>query len=128
MERIFHRYEYWECYKNGFFRNVSGKEKKELLQKVIDLFQDAEKTKEYMLKVVNDWNYSCEHNLTNLSLNRVAWLGQAACCLYANIPYSITMENWRNVSEDKRIIACKIAEEIIINYEFKNKQLCLSVI
>ena len=128
MERIYHRYEYWECYKSGFFRNVSGEEKKELSKKVIELFENSEKTKEFMLKVINKWVYSCEHNLTNISLNRVAWLGQSACCLYAKIPYSLTMENWRYVNEEKRKIACDIAEKIIKEYESKNKKLCLNII
>ena len=60
-------------------------------------------------------------------MNRVAWLGQSACCLYAKIPYSVTMENWRNVSEEKRNKACEIAERLIKEYEETEKinQLCL---
>ena len=117
MERIYHRYENWECFKAGFFRNVSGEEKKELAKKVIELFEDSKQTELFMKKVIENWIYSCEHNLTNLSLNRVAWLGQSACCLFAKIPYSITMENWRFVSEPKRIEACEIAERLIKDYE-----------
>jgi hypothetical protein len=128
MERIYHRYEYWECYKNGFFRNVSGEEKKELSKKVIELFTDTKLTEKYMNKVINEWRYSCEHNLTNISLNRIAWLGQSACCLYAKIPYNITMENWRFVDEENRNIACEIADKIIKEYQTKNKQLCLNII
>ena len=81
-----------------------------------------------MKKVIEEWVFSCEHNLSNNSLNRVAWLGQSACCLYAGIPYRITMENWRFVDEKKQIKACEIAEKIIANYESKNKQLCLNII
>lgn len=127
MERIYHRYEYWECFKAGFFKTVSGAERKELQKKVIELFEDSEKTEIYMRKVVKEWFFSCEHNLTNNSLNRVAWLGQSACCLYAKIPYSVTMESWRYVSEEKRIMACEIAEKIISEYENQEKkpQLCL---
>lgn len=127
MERIYHRYEYWECFKNGFFKNVSGSEKKELGNKVIELFENPKLTEKYMQKVINEWVYSCEHNLTNIALNRVAWLGQSACCLYAKIPYQITMENWRFVDEGKRKIACDIAEKLIKEYETKNKQLCLNI-
>jgi len=119
MDRIYHRYENWECFKNGFFRNVSGEEKKELAKKVLELFNDPEQTKIFMQKVVDEWKYSCEHNLSNIALNRVAWLGQSACCLYAKIPYSITMENWRFVDEKNKTIACEIAEKIIKEYELK---------
>jgi hypothetical protein len=50
MERIYHRYEFWECYKNGFFRNVSGDEKKKLANKVIELFTDSKLTEKYINK------------------------------------------------------------------------------
>lgn len=128
MERIYHRYESWECFKNGFFKNVSGAEKTNFSKKVIELFENPKQTEVFMNKVISDWPFSCEHNLTNNSLNRVAWLGQAACCIYAGIPYRITMENWRFVDSKKQIKACEIAENIIAKYESKNKQLCLNII
>jgi len=130
MERIYHRYEYWECFKEGFFRNVSGEERKKLSKKVIELFEDSNKTEIFMQKVIDNWIYSCEHNLTNISMNRVAWLGQSACCLYAKIPYSVTMENWRFVSKQKADKACEIAERLIKKYEETEKinQLCLKFI
>lgn len=128
MDRIYHRYELWECYKSGFFKNISGEEKTEKAKHVIELFENSELTEKYMQRVIDEWKYSCEHNLTNLALNRIAWLGQSACCLYKEIPYSITMENWRFVSEEKKKIACDIAEKLITEYELKNKQLCLKFI
>ena len=130
MERIYHRYENWECYKFGFFKNESIEDKEFLAKKVIELFNNPKSTEIYMNKVINQWPNSCEHNLTNISMNRVAWLGQAACCLYAGIPYKITMENWRNVPSDKQKIACDIAEKIINQFEInlKNRQLCLKFI
>lgn len=128
MDRIYHRFENWECYKNGFFKNISTKDKETLSSKVLELFNDNEKTEIYMMKVISEWHYSCQHNLTNLALNRVAWLGQAACCLYAKIPYTITMENWKYVKHENQLIACAIAEKIILEYEKQNLQLCLNII
>lgn len=129
MERIYHRYEFWECWKNGFFDNISGVDKNKKIQKVIELFSDQQKTKEYMNKVIEQWKYSCEHNLTNDSMNKIAWLGQSACCIYDKIPSSITMEAWHLVSKENRDKADSIASEIIENYlnNLKNekKQLCL---
>lgn len=121
MDRIYHRYEKWECFKAGFFRNVSGEEKKELAKKVIELFENSEQTELFMKQVLKEWTNSCEHNLTNPSLNRVAWLGQSACCIYAKIPYSITMENWRFVPKENQEIACDIAEKLIKQYELSKE-------
>lgn len=125
MERIYHRYELWEDYKAGFYDNVSGKNKKLLIDKVVELFSDQELTRKFMQKVIDEWPYSCEHNLSNQSLNRVAYLGQAACCIYAGVTSSITMEAWRFVSKENRDKADKIASEILTNYENQKQQLCL---
>lgn len=127
MQRIYHRYEYWEDYKAGFYNNISGVNKDLMISKVVELFSSSELTEVYMNKVIEKWKYSCEHNLTNLSLNRIAYLGQGACCIYAGVPSSITMEAWHLVSEENRNKANKIAEKIINNYD-KNLQLCLRFI
>jgi len=130
FERIYHRFEHWECFKAGFFKNVSGDEKKILSKKVTELFINPKKTEIFMRKVISEWIYSSEHNLTNISMNRVAWLGQSACCIYANVPYRVTMETWRLVPKEKQEIACNIAERLIKEYEKEHKisQLCLKFI
>jgi len=126
MNRIYHRYELWEDYKAGFYDNVGGKNKAVLIDKVVELFTDKALTKKYMEKVITDWPYSCEHNLTNDALNKIAYLGQAACCIYAGVTSSITMEAWHKVPKENRDIADAIAKEIVDNYKPKTtEQLCL---
>lgn len=117
MERIYHRYELWECYKSGLYENNSGLNKEQCIQKVVELFSNEENTRIYMKKAIDEWTYSCEHNLTNTALNRIAWLGQAACCLYARIPYTITMEAWSHVSKENQNQANSIALSLIEIYE-----------
>jgi hypothetical protein len=36
--------------------------------------------------VITEWKHSCEHYLTNVAMNRIAWLGQAAVCYAHGIP------------------------------------------
>jgi hypothetical protein len=115
MQQIYHNYELWECHKNGFFKSGKGLEK--LSSKVIELFSNPSLTEKYMSQVVKYWKYSTEHNLTNISMNRVAWLGQAACCLYAGVPCEITKQAWHQVSEDFRNQANLIAELIILEFD-----------
>lgn len=121
MERIYHPYDKWEDYKAGFYDNVSGKNKDELIKKVIELFSNPELTKVYMMKVIDEWNYSCEHNLTNYSMNRIAYIGQAACCLYSKVPCYITMNAWNKVDYNLRNEADKIANLIIKQWEKNHK-------
>lgn len=117
MKRIYHPYWLWEDYKAGFYDNVSGKNKKELINYVIELFSNPNLTETYMRKVIDNWKYSCEHNLTNLSMNRIAYLGQSACCIYKSIPSTITMEAWNLVDKSNRDIADSIASNIIKEWE-----------
>jgi hypothetical protein len=97
IKRIYHHYEKWEDFKAGFYDNITGNNKEELILKVIELFNNPALTENYMRKVINEWTFSCEHNLSNISLNRIAYIGQAACCLYASVPCTITMNAWNKI-------------------------------
>lgn len=129
MKRVYHPFWLWEDFKCGFYDNISGDKKKELSKKVVEMFNSPEKTKYYMMKVINEWKYSCEHNLTNDSLNKIAYLGQGACCLYAGIPNSITMESWSLLTKEVQNESDRIAKEVLTIWENKNKniQLCLNL-
>lgn len=39
-----------------------------------------------LCSVTTQWKKSCEHYLSNESMNRIAWLGQAALCFARGIP------------------------------------------
>jgi hypothetical protein len=119
----------WEDYKFGFYENCSGNEKVEKIHKVLELFNNEELTKEYMYKVLELWPYSCEHNLTNESLNKIAYIGQAACCIYAKVPNTVTMEAWSLLEKDIQDRSDKIAKEVIEHWKYKNRfiQLCLKL-
>lgn len=128
MKRIYHPYNLWEDYKYGFYDNCSGSEKQNKIDKAIEMFNSESLTRKYMNKVVDEWKYSCEHNLTNESLNKIAYIGQAACCLYADIPNTITMEAWSKLSKDVQNRSDEIAKEVINKWENNNNklvQLCL---
>jgi|TARA_R100000541_G_scaffold48778_1_gene55860 hypothetical protein len=128
LKRIYHPYTLWEDYKAGFYDNVSGKAKQSKIEKVLEMFNSSKLTEKYMNKVIDEWVYSCEHNLTNESMNKIAYIGQGACCLYAGVPSTITMECWRllsvDVQERSNLLAISVIEKW--NNNNKNKQLCLN--
>lgn len=39
-----------------------------------------------MRLIIAEWVNSCEHNLTNERMNRIAWMGQASLCYKYKIP------------------------------------------
>lgn len=91
-----------------------------MIQYVIEIFSDPEETRRLMQRVTLEWKYSCEHNLSNMSMNRIAYLGQAACCIEHKVPSTITMEAWNKVDKQFRDIADSIASELIKEWEVKN--------
>jgi len=121
LNRIYHNWEKWECYKHGFYDVLTAQKKIQHKKNVINFFQDKKETKHYMSRIVNEWTYSTEHFLSNISMNRIAWLGQAACCLCHNTPNLVTMLYWNFLEESVQIRSNNIAQNIITNWEQKIK-------
>lgn len=113
MERIYHHYEKWEDWKCGFYDNCTGEVKEELTKKVVEMFSSEDLTREFMSKVISDWPNSCEHNLTNEAMNKIAYIGQSACCIFGGVPNTVTMEAWSKLPKDVRDRADQIAEETL---------------
>lgn len=85
--RIFHTYEDWECYKAGFYNTtIEGMSKSEAMEKYREFLSDTQRFGDTLEKIIHEWKNSCEHYLTNNSMNRIAWLGQAAACYALGIP------------------------------------------
>ena len=127
MKRILHHFSLWEDHKNGFYDNCSGENKKIKLKRAVEMFDSTDLTELNMNRVINEWANSCEHNLTNESMNKIAYIGQAACCIYAGVTSSITMEAWNLLDKDVQKRANGIAESILETWEInqKNKKLCI---
>jgi ParB-like chromosome segregation protein Spo0J len=85
--RIFHTYELWECHKAGFYNSSKpGMTKSECEEAYRKFLADIPRFSVALDRVIVEWKNSCEHYLTNTSMNRIAWLGQAACCIDTGIP------------------------------------------
>ncbi len=86
--RIYHTWDKWECYDAGFHGTTppKGMSKEDAEEKYKELLSDCGLFAEILEKVIVEWKHSCEHNLTNESMNRIAWLGQAALAYELSIP------------------------------------------
>jgi hypothetical protein len=85
--RIFHTYDKWECYKAGLYE--SGKDGLTQLEgeEVYRSFlSDLPRFEEALRHVISEWKHSCEQYLTNVAMNRIAWLGQASVCYAMGVP------------------------------------------
>jgi hypothetical protein len=115
--RIFHTYDKWECFNNGFFNTHKSGMTKDQCEKEYALFLSDEKQFREALKyIIENWTNSCEHYLTNKSMNRIAWLGQASLCYAKGIP-SIFRSGFNLLPEEQQNKANLIA------FEYLNKWL-----
>ena len=89
MKRIFHTWDKWECHKHGFYESrKEGVSKAEGEQAYADFLSNDDKFRLALRHIIDNWKYSCEHYLTNASMNRIAWLGQASACYSEGLPMS----------------------------------------
>lgn len=88
MERIYHVWSEWECYPAGFYETADpqGRKREECEATYASFLKDTEKFKAALFRVISEWQNSCEHYLSNPSMNRIAWLGQASLCIATGIP------------------------------------------
>jgi len=116
--RIFHTYDKWECYKNGFFGTTApeGMTTSQCEEAYAAFLSDDNKFKTALDGVITEWKHSCEHNLTNKSMNRIAWLGQAAMTFATGIS-SKFCGGFYKLSEEQQGIANHTA------FEYLNKWL-----
>ena len=122
MKQIYHNYKKWEEYPAGMWRAADCRERKRLINRAIKFMNDTEKFGNWMIKVVESWKFSCEQNLTCQSINKQAWIGQAACCLSTGLPASVTRFAWRFLSREKQERANKMADVAISAWESKQRK------
>jgi ParB-like chromosome segregation protein Spo0J len=86
--RTFHTWDKWECYKAGFYNTTppKGMGKEQCREAYRDFLGDLDRFQVGLKGVTDEWQNSCEHYLTNVAMNRIAWLGQAAMCYATGIP------------------------------------------
>lgn len=111
--RIFHTYEKWECHKAGFYKSKKdGWTNEQCEQEYIKVLGDVDLFESILKKVIVEWKYSCEHYLTNSSMNRIAWLGQASVCYHSGVP-SCYSGAWFLLSDEQQKAANKIAHKYL---------------
>jgi len=86
VKRIYHHYETWECLRMYLPYDGEVVDHDTLLHLYADFLRDIHRFKRALNRVKKEWPLSCEQFLSNESINRIAWLGQAAMCIDTGIP------------------------------------------
>lgn len=113
IERVYHTWDKWECYPAGFYENsVQGKSKNECIEIYRSFLSDQDSFRKGLERVLREWINSCEHYLSNEKMNRIAWLGQAACCIEEGIP-SCYRSGYFLLTDEQKIQADNLALEYL---------------
>jgi len=111
-ERIFHTHDKWECFQAGLYATtMPGMTKGECERAYANFLSDSKEFENALRYIINNWKYSCEHYLTNSSMNRIAYLGQAAMCYATGIP-AVFRGGFNLLSERQQ----KEANELALKY------------
>jgi|ERR1035437_8536742 hypothetical protein len=124
MTRIYHSWDKWEDYNHGFYGGLDYPKDK-TLELYASLLKDLPKFERALKTIISEWKYSCEHNLSNEAMNRVAYLGQASCALVYNVPHNICMGGYNLLSLEERAAADAMAQKYLDkwleDYEYSKK-------
>lgn len=111
--RIFHTFDKWECHKAGMYaQSFPGKTKEQCEQEYAKFLSKPKLFQDVLKHVIKEWKHSCEHYLTNTSMNRIAWLGQAAMCYHTGIP-SKFCSGFNLLTEEQQNNANEVALEAL---------------
>lgn len=115
FSKVYHPYFLWEEIKFNMWGKVD--DKSAYLSKAIEFTGDWDLYGSWMIKVVNDWPISCENSLTDMSMNRRAWIGHAAVAYAIQCPEDIVRLAWGKLTDEQRILANGKADKAIKLWE-----------
>lgn len=104
------------------WKSVYGEDRDILIKRAIEFTSNAKLYGSFMMRIITEWPYSCEHNLTDTSMNRQAWIGHAACCLAIACPEDITRIAWHQLTKQQQDEANLEADNAIKKWEEKHCQ------
>jgi len=117
IKQIFHRYELWEDWLNGMWRNETKEYEAENIDSIIQFTANHIEYGKAMIRVIDEWHICCENNLSNTSINRKAWIGHAACCIAYNYPEYLVRRAWKTLTFEQQKLANNEADKAIKLWE-----------
>lgn len=112
MTRIFHNYNKWEDFHHGMYEE-DREGRGDRVKEAAAILGNPAVCETAMRMVLDRWPIASEVNLSNAEINRRAWMGQAACSIYAGIHEDETREAWGLLTVEQRRVANAIATRLI---------------
>lgn len=111
MKRVYLPVDLWEEIRANMWGDVADRES--ALALAIEVTGDHEQYGALMMRVIHEWPNSTLNALTDLSINRKAWIGHAAMALGHGIPEDIVRKAWGELTNEQRRLANNQAENAI---------------
>jgi hypothetical protein len=116
-DRFYCRYDQLEEFHAGMWRAVTSEAQSiTLMALAVRLLRDTERFAAALDRVLREWPLSCRAEFTRDG-NRLAWFGQAACCIVHGVPESLTRRAWWKLSEPERAAANAIAAVALTRWD-----------
>lgn len=115
LNEFWHPFWLWEEVKFNMWGDVDSKQA--WLKKAIDFTGNHKLYGYWMVKVANEWTYSCQHNLTKVGTNKKAWIGHAAAAYAIQCPEDIVRAAWSHLTEEQQYLANNEALKAIKHWE-----------
>lgn len=86
--RYWHHIDRWESVPGGLYAEASpnGMSADDSRSAYAEFLGNTTRFRAAIDRVVKEWPIACEQFLSNPSINRIAWLGQASMCLDSRVP------------------------------------------
>ncbi len=116
---MFFHYEDLEEFQAGMWKRPTGFARKQFVEAASDLMRCPDEFKLAMEQACEQWPKSCEHNLTSLDSNRIAWLGHAGCSIATGSPEECTRVGWHTLNDEEQDEANRVAAEVLQAWDDK---------
>tara|TARA_R110000868_G_scaffold373984_1_gene638342 strand:- start:171 stop:674 length:504 start_codon:yes stop_codon:yes gene_type:complete len=117
MNKVWHHYSTWECVHAGMYDDAPSIGLEAGMASYAKFFRDG-LFPACIDQVFSEWPISCEQFLTDASspFNRIAWLGQASCCIKTGLP-RVCRGGYRFLTIEEQIVYDGIASREIERWE-----------
>ena len=113
MKKVYFHFNDLEEFHGGMWRGVHASQRSEFPEKAAALMRDTDGFTAAMRMAVLNWPNSCAQNLSNSSINHLAWLGHAGCCIATASPEDCTRAGWSLLNQDEQDAANAAAQTVV---------------
>lgn len=116
LKRVYHHYLKCEEYQGNMWKTLPVAERPQAIESSASLMIDHQQFEQACRRVVAEWPFSCEANLTASVINHQAWIGHAACALNHGASEDLTRLAWRTLTEEQQDLANLAADRAILHW------------